>query len=269
VTGLIARIKEQPREVLDAIATSMNVRASEPAMQAICARYMAQIALPAGSRVLEVGCGNGAATRLIMQHVGPARLVGIDPSAVFIRMAAETFAGDPRASFAIGEAAATGQPDPCFDLVIAHTVYSHLIAPEQALAEARRVLWPGGQLVIFDGDFATLTVARFDGDPLQAAAGAVLRHLVHAPYIMRRLPTLVSAAGFRVQSLAPYGYVQTTSPAYLLTLLARGTHASAEAGEMEQDLVESFARLAHRRVANGSFYGAILFLSLTARKDGE
>ena len=76
MTGLIARIKEQPREVLDAIATSMNVRASEPAMQAICARYMAQIALPAGPCVLEVGCGNGAATRLIMQHVGARHACG-------------------------------------------------------------------------------------------------------------------------------------------------------------------------------------------------
>jgi hypothetical protein len=35
-------------------------------MQAICARYMAHIALPEGARVLEVGCGNGAATKLIM-----------------------------------------------------------------------------------------------------------------------------------------------------------------------------------------------------------
>jgi arsenite methyltransferase len=269
VTSLIARIKEQPREVLDAIAVSMNVRASEPAIQAISARYMAQIALPAGARVLEVGCGNGAATRLILQHVRPARLVGIDPSPVFIDMAAESFAAETRVSFEVGEAAATGQPDAGFDLVIAHTVYSHLIEPEGALAEARRVLRPGGQLVIFDGDFATFTVARFDGDPLQAAAAAVLRHLVHAPYIMRRLPALVGAAGFSLQSLEPHGYVQTTSPAYLLTLLARGTHAAADAGEIGQELVESFASEARRRVANGSFYGAMLFLSLTARKNGE
>ena len=86
VPGLLSRIREQPREVLDAIAKSMNVRASEPAMQAICARYMAQIALPKGARVLEVGCGNGAATKLIMQHVNPAQLVGIDPSPVFIEI---------------------------------------------------------------------------------------------------------------------------------------------------------------------------------------
>ena len=55
MTDLITRIGEQPREVLDSIARSMNVRASEPAMQAICARYMAQIVLPQGARVLEIG----------------------------------------------------------------------------------------------------------------------------------------------------------------------------------------------------------------------
>jgi arsenite methyltransferase len=269
MTGLLARIAEQPREVLNTIANSMNVRASEPAMQAICARYMAQIALPVGSRVAEVGCGNGATTKLILQHVGPAQLVGIDPSPVFVDMAAATFAGEPRASFAIGHAAATGQPDACFDLVIAHTVYSHLLNRKEALTEARRVLRPGGQLVIFDGDFATLTVALLESDPLQTAAEAVLRNLVHAPYIMRRLPALVTAAGFSLQAVEPHGYVQTTSPAYLLSLLSRGTDAAVQAGEIGQELVDSFDREARRRVANGSFYGAMLFLSLSARKVGE
>jgi arsenite methyltransferase len=266
VTGLLARITEQPREVLDDIAKSMNVRASEPAMQTICARYMAQINLPEGARVLEVGCGNGAATKLIMEHVRPAQLVGIDPSSVFIDMAGETFAGEPRVSFAVGDAVATGQADAFFDLVIAHTVYSHLVNPEGALTEASRVLRPGGQLVIFDGDFATLTVALSDGDPLQSAAGAVLRNLVHAPYIMRRLPALVTAAGFSLQSVEPHGYVQTTTPDYLLTLLSRGAHATAQAGEIGRELVEGFDHEARRRVANGTFYGAILFLSLAARK---
>lgn len=269
MTDLYTRIREQPREVLDTIASSMNVRASEPAMQTICARYMAKIVLPLGARVLEIGCGNGATTRLIMEHVNPSQLVGIDPSYVFIDMARETFAAEPRVSFAVGDAAATGQADAVFDLVIAHTVYSHLLDPEGALAEARRVLRPNGQLVIFDGDFATITVALFDGDPLQTAVEAVLRHMMHAPYIMRRLPALAAAAGFSVQSVEPHGYVQTKSPDFLLTLLSRGTNAAAHAGEIGQGLVDGFDREARRRVGNGTFYGAILFLSLTARKDGE
>jgi hypothetical protein len=71
-----------------------------------------------------------------------------------------------------------------------------------------------------------------------------------------------------VQSVEPHGYVQTTSPDFLLTLLSRGTNAAAQAGEIGQGLVDGFDREARRRVADGTFYGAILFLSLTARKDG-
>lgn len=269
MTDLYTRIGEQPREVLDAVAASLNVRASEPAMQAICTRYMAQIALPSEARVLEIGSGTGATTKLIMQHIAPAQLVGIDPSPVFLDMARDTFNENPRVSFAVGEAGATEQPDACFDLVIAHTVYSHLLDAEGALAEARRVLKPGGELVIFDGDFATLSVALFEGDPLQSTVDAVLRHMMHAPYIMRRLPALVTAAGFSVQTVEPHGYVQTTNPDFLLTLLSRGTSAAARAGEIGQGLVDGFTQEARRRVANGSFYGAILFLCLAARKDAE
>jgi len=82
VTDLYIRIREQPRDVLDTIAKSLNVRASEPAMQTICSRYMGQIALYGGARVLEIGCGNGATTKLIMEYVSPAQLVGIDRDAM-------------------------------------------------------------------------------------------------------------------------------------------------------------------------------------------
>ena len=57
-------------------------------------------------------------------------------------------------------------------------------------------------------------------------------------------------------------------PDYLMSLLSRGTNAASRAGEIGQRLVDGFDREAHRRVANGSFYGAMLFLSLSARKDG-
>jgi hypothetical protein len=53
-----------------------------------------------------------------------------------------------------------------------------------------------------------------------------------------------------------------------MSLLSRGTNAASRAGEIGQRLVDGFDREAHRRVANGSFYGAMLFLSLSARKDG-
>ena len=72
-----------------------------------------------------------------------------------------------------------------------------------------------------------------------------------------------------VQSFEPHGYIQTSTPDYLLVLLSRGTGASARADEIGQERVDAFDQEARRRGANGTFYGTILFLSLTTRKIGE
>ena len=262
------RIREQPDEVLDAIAEAMDVRAREPAMRAICARYLGAVPHDADPRVLEVGCGNGAATAHLLAHLQPAELVGIDPAQGFVRMAKARYDARADVRFHVGDAADTGEPDASFDLVVAHTVFSHLPDPDAALCEARRVLRPGGRLVIFDGDYAASTVALVPGDPLQTAMEAALRHLVHDPYLMRRLPAMAREAGFEVEPLAPHGYVQTEAPDYLLTLLARGVAAAVNEGEMGRELADGFVAEARRRVAAGTFYGAILFVSLSACKPG-
>jgi ubiquinone/menaquinone biosynthesis C-methylase UbiE len=260
------RITKQPQAVLDTIAQSMTTRAAEPAMRRICANYMGLIPSGAAGRVLEIGCGNGAATKLLMANLEPDALVGVDPSPAFIDMSRSAFVDDPRASFHVGEAGATREQDAQFDLVVAHTVFSHLPDPDGALAEVHRVLKPGGSFVVFDGDFATTTVELFEGDPLQAAVMAIRRNIVHAPYIMRHLPHRISSAGFTVDRVEPHGYIQTSSPDYLLSLLGRGVDASIYEDEIGDDLAEGFKQEARRRVDAGKFYGAILFLSIHAEK---
>jgi hypothetical protein len=90
--------------------------------------------------------------------------------------------------------------------------------------------------------------------------------MVHAPHIMRRLPSLLAAAGFAVESIEPHAYVQTTSPDYLLTLLSRGMSAAGRADEIGLAMVECFNAEARRRVANRTFFGSLTFLSVIARK---
>ena len=153
-------------------------------------------------------------------------------------------------------------------MVVVHTVFSHLADPEAALQEAFRVLRPGGTLAVFDGDYATITVALFDGDPLQTAVDAVRRNLVHDPYVMRKLPRMTRDAGFRGAETRAHGYMQTEDPTYLVSLLARGVAAAVAAGEIGEEMAEGVNQEAAARVAEGRFYGAILFVSMLARKPG-
>ena len=51
--------------------------------------YLSEIDFPAGARVLEIGCGTGAVTRVLAAWPGVTEAVGIDPSPVFISTARE------------------------------------------------------------------------------------------------------------------------------------------------------------------------------------
>ena len=265
MTDLYLQIAEQPDDVLEQIALSMDKRAAEPAMQDIAARYLGALGRRR-TQVLEIGCGNGASTALLLQHLEPSHLVGIDPSPGLIERARKANRLRAGVTFEVASAVATGQPDAAFDAVVAHTVFTHLPDPEAALAEAFRVLRPGGRLAVFDGDYAINTVALFDGDPLQAAMATVQRNLIHDPYLMRRLPGLTRAAGFEIREIAPHGYVQTERADYLSSLIARGADAAVRAGECGVELAAGLQREAERRIAAGTFYGAILFISLIAEK---
>ena len=265
MVDLHTQITDQTADNLDAAARSMVSRMREPQMQTICAQYMGQIKLPENARVLEIGCGNGAATDLILKHIDPAILVGIDPAPKLICMAKTTFADESRASFAVGTAVKTGQVDAIFDLVIAHTVYSHLEDPQSALVEAHRVLKHGGQLVIFDGDYAE-TIERFDGGPFAANVASAFSDMIHAPCIMRRLPDLAVKAGFIVEDIRPYRYVHTTSAELLLTWLSRSVNATARAATRNEALVRRLSSEIQKRATNGTLSSVIQFLSLFARK---
>lgn len=265
MADLYLTISEQPDAVLEAIASSMDDRINDPNMRAICSDYMSALPGP-GREILEIGCGNGASTELLLEAARPSRLVGVDPAAGLLERARNRFAEGTGISFEIGDAVMTRQADASFDIVLAHTVFSHLAEPLAALREAYRVLKPGGTLAIFDGDYATNTVSLFEGDPLQAAMVATQRNLIHDPYLMRRLPQFMIKAGFQQPRSKAHGFVQTSRPDYLLSLLSRGVTAGSKAGEYGDQLATAFQAEARRRVEDGSFYGAILFISTTATK---
>jgi SAM-dependent methyltransferase len=100
----------------------------------------------AGRRLLEVGCGIG--TDLARFAGGGARVTGIDLSQTAIDLAAKNFAtlgftGDLR----VADGEALPFADASFDVVYGHGVLQYAVRPERLIAEAHRVLVPGGQAI--------------------------------------------------------------------------------------------------------------------------
>jgi SAM-dependent methyltransferase len=115
--------------------------------------FLRWLALPAGLRWLDVGCGTGALTEAILAAADPGEVFGVDPTADFLA-AAEAQIVDPRVRFALGDARALPVPSDAYDAVVAGLVLNFVPDPEVAVAEMVRAARPGGTVAGYVWDFA-------------------------------------------------------------------------------------------------------------------
>ncbi len=99
----------------------------------------------AGVRLLDVGCGTGYFTGLLVSGDEDVSAVGIDMEEPFIEYARKKASdlGLP-AEFIVGDALSLPFEDNTFDIVTSHTFFTSIPDPEKAMSEMKRVVKPGG-----------------------------------------------------------------------------------------------------------------------------
>jgi ubiquinone/menaquinone biosynthesis C-methylase UbiE len=102
--------------------------------------------------VLDVGCGTGFAVIYLISALGVEKACGIDISHEMITKAQAKILGEMEQKVEFQQAPADCIPYPngSFDHVLCTNSFHHYPHPIEALREMRRVLKPGGELVIFE-----------------------------------------------------------------------------------------------------------------------
>ncbi len=266
MADVYATIAGADPEIQQRLAVVLERRAADVQQQAMLRAYLAEVEFPADGAVLDVGCGTGAVSRFLARLPGIGRVVGVDPSPVFIATARELAANEANLSFIEADGRTLPFESGSFQVVIFHTTLSHIPGPEKALAEAFRLLTPDGKLVIFDGNYTTTSLASGDHDPLQACADAAMAALVHDRWLIPRLPTLLLSAGFKVLSQRSFGFIETIAPDYMLSIADRGADSLAATDLIGAELAIALKAEARRRVTVGKFFGHIAYASVVAGK---
>lgn len=187
----------------------------------------AVLALRPGECVLDIGVGPGLLAAEMAVEVGPnGRICGIDISDSMLAIAASRARDNGSALLELCHADANHlpYPDESFDAVVSTQVFEYIEDIQGALAEVRRVLRPGGRVLLLDTDWDSIVWHSTDDERMERALTVFEEHLVD-PHLPRTLKASLERAGFEVGRpqilpLFNVGYDPATYSAGVLEIVA-------------------------------------------------
>ena len=233
---------------------------------------------PAGSRVLEAGCGIGAQTVILARNSPGAQITSVDISEDSIKRAEEKIRqeGITNVTFQQGDLFHLPFPPASFDHIFICFVLEHLADPQTALKQLRSLLKGGGTITVIEGDHGS-TFFHPDNPDARRAIGCLVelqQKVGGNALIGRQLYPLVAGAGYTDVRVSPrMVYVDASRPGLVegftkltFTAMVEGVgHEVMKNGLMNQDAWERGVSALYRTAEPDGVF-CYTFFKATARK---
>lgn len=129
--------------------------------------------LPKKLSLLEIGCGDGRVSAYLAERLKPKNLTAVDDEAKKIAQAEHRVGQNPHVIFQVDNVLSLHFSDSSFDAVFSMNALHPVAEWQKAIKEIRRVLKPGGKLLLRDLSIETFTIPGI---------GLILRTLLSHPY---------------------------------------------------------------------------------------
>ncbi len=221
-------------------------------------RVLSRVGAQPGETILDFGCGPGYVANQLARMVGPEGHVhGVDLNADFLARAAEV-ARDAGRDGQITLHHSTNETvpldDDSVDRVYVKNVLEYVPDPVAVLVELRRVLRPGGELVVSDSDFGFVVVEPLEPSEVAElfnAAGPAFKD----PYIGRHLRGHLATAGFEGIKVDVGVFVDTAGR--LRSVVANMIGYARRFDRLTAERADEFDARLDAAVADGSFMAVL------------
>jgi ubiquinone/menaquinone biosynthesis C-methylase UbiE len=243
----------------DALIALLDIGDNAPGASELRARSYELLGIRPDAAVVDVGCGAGRAAAEMAER--GARAVGIDPDERMITVAGRRW---PVADFRVANAYELPFTDGALHGYRAEKVYHVLDDPARAVGEARRVLAPGGRMVLIGQDWDSFIIDADDA--------ALTRTIVHAradlvptPRIVRRCRNFLLDAGFADVTVEAHTWIFTDTA--VVPVLADLAGKARSAGAISDAQAEAWLAEQRERGRRGRLFLALpMFVTAATRR---
>lgn len=229
-----------------------------------------------GHSIADLGCGPGFVSMELARLVGPeGRVSAVDASDKFVNLLSSRIGslGLPNISVSKGDVTTLDLEPGTFDFVFSRWLYCFLADPEKAAREARRVLKPGGKLVVMDY-LNYLATGIFPGSDVLNSLFAGYMKTVNDHYgtynIGGVLPAMLAELGFEIEALEPivriarpgenvWKWVELFNELSVPALVANGTWTEEHRAQFDEEWAAAKAKA-------GTFFLSPPMIGIVARK---
>lgn len=222
----------------------------------------------AGETIVDVGNGLGHLTIELSRAVGDAgEVIGVDPSVDMRSAAASQCEGLPNVRILDGTAAVLPLDDGSADRAASLQVFEYLSDIPGALLEIRRVLRPGGRLVVGDLHWDSWIWHSLEPARMTAMMKAWDHHLADR-CVPAKLPHLMQKAGYEVELIRPLVVLDTVCRQDGLAMMLLNL---MQAYAIQHDLVDeltarSWADEQRHLAADGRFFFSLTHFVVSGRR---
>jgi len=199
-------------------------------------------------KVLDLGCGTGVIVRQLSKCLhADSQLYGADISRELLNEATRL----------------------CFDVIIMHTLLSHVENPLEVLSEARRVLKEDGRLIVFDADHAGTTYNQADYETTRRTDYLLTTAIATNPDICRQLPVLLKDSGYQLCDHSVDVISECGKGDYWLSSVKGFARLMPSIDALSADEADSWVTHMMQSHDNGTFFASGAFYTFFAKADKQ
>lgn len=246
----------------EAAARSVEAMYLTPDVVSQRMRVLDMLSPKPGERIIDIGVGPGLLAHDLARLVGDTgHVVGLDMAPAMITMARTRLAALPQAECIEGDATALAFPEASFDAAVSTQVYEYVADMPKALSELKRVLRPGGRVLILDTDWRSIVWHSSDEARMERVLACWDGHLAD-PHLPARLGALLRRAGFDVArvEVVPMLAAQWQPVSYAAGIM-RAIHGYARGNGAKYGLPDAEIQAWHddqlRLIERGEFFFSV------------